>query len=223
MIKYQLQCADGHGFEAWFRSSIDYDDQADAGDLCCPICDCQDVRKAIMAPAITRSGSRKTLSADAMGEQILSAARRARAYVEKNFDYVGDRFPEEARRIHYGETSDRPIYGEATRNEARDLVDEGVQIAPLPDPAAPSDRAPSDQPKQGSDRHAVDGEPRLRPSANSSARQSARTPGHPTPAVSPEKPADRSADLTRADRPARRDGGATGQLQPAPIDKKKLN
>lgn len=90
-----------------------------------------------MAPAIVTGGaSRSDDRLAIMRETITEAARRARDYVEKNFDYVGDRFPEEARKIHYGETKDRSIYGEATGTEVKELVDEGVTIAPLPAPVA---------------------------------------------------------------------------------------
>lgn len=148
MIRYQLQCGGGHAFEAWFRSSADYDDQSEKGALRCPVCDGPDVKKAIMAPAIARRGERRAdhqagsagtrLSAEkqAIAEKLSEAAKRARDYVEKNFDYVGTRFPEEARRIHYGETKEQRIYGEATRAEAKELIEEGIAVAPLPDPKA---------------------------------------------------------------------------------------
>ncbi len=133
MIKYNLLCDSDHEFEGWFRSSADYDDQARDGLLECPICGSDAVRKAVMAPAIARpeAASREERLAK-MRHSIEAAAERARDYVEKNFDYVGDKFPEEARRIHYQETEARGIFGEATGKEVKDLVDEGVNIAPLP-------------------------------------------------------------------------------------------
>jgi hypothetical protein len=99
------------------------------------------VSRAIMAPAVvTGGGKRREERLSVMREAMVDAARRARDYVEKNFDYVGDRFPEEARKIHYGETKERSIYGEATGAEVKELVDEGVEIAPLPPaPGAPAD------------------------------------------------------------------------------------
>ncbi|MEL7487869.1 MAG: DUF1178 family protein [Pseudomonadota bacterium] len=133
MIKYNLLCDSDHEFEGWFRSSDDYDAQARDGLLECPVCASSSVRKALMAPAIARGGSSRS---DARLAEIKAnmgeAMDRARRFVEKNFDYVGDRFPEEARRIHYGETEKRGIYGEATGDEVRDLVDEGVSVAPVP-------------------------------------------------------------------------------------------
>lgn len=135
MIKYQLKCGSGCSFEGWFRSSGDFDRQAAEGTLECPICASVEVARAIMAPAVVGgSGSRREEKLAMMRETMTEAARRARDYVEKNFDYVGGRFPEEARKIHYGETEERSIYGEATGKEVKELVDEGVSIAPLPGP-----------------------------------------------------------------------------------------
>lgn len=140
MIKYKLSCASGCAFEGWFRSSEDFEVQAREGRLECPYCASTEVARAIMAPAIMRGGAAPAPDRDArfaqMREAMTEAARRARDYVEKNFDYVGERFPEEARRIHYGETKRRDIYGEATGAEAKELAEEGVAIAPLPPAAA---------------------------------------------------------------------------------------
>ncbi|MFN0024649.1 MAG: DUF1178 family protein [Parvularculaceae bacterium] len=139
MIKYKLSCAAGCTFEAWFRSSDEFERQAREAQLECPFCASTNVSRAIMAPAIVRSSARSEPNAPSSGEKLAvmretmaEAARRARDYVEKNFDYVGSRFPEEARRIHYGETGKREIYGEATGTEAKELVEEGVAIAPMP-------------------------------------------------------------------------------------------
>lgn len=138
MIKYQLKCGSGCSFEAWFRSSGDFEQQAVDGALECPFCASVEIERAIMAPAVVAGGaSRREGRLAAMRETMADAARRARDYVEKNFDYVGDKFPEEARKIHYGEIRERSIYGEATGKEVRELADEGVSIAPLPAPAAP--------------------------------------------------------------------------------------
>jgi len=131
MIKYQLRCDADHEFEGWFRNSSDYDAQASDGMLSCPACGSAKVGKAIMAPAISSSETKAQRVAD-MRRSIAAAAERARDYVEKNFDYVGERFPEEARKIHYGEKSPRGIYGEASGAEVKALIDEGVEVAPLP-------------------------------------------------------------------------------------------
>ncbi len=133
MIKYQLKCESGCSFEGWFRSSDDFDSQAAKGALECPFCASTNIGRAIMAPAVVAGGRpRREERLGVMRETMAEAARRARDYVEKNFDYVGDRFPEEARKIHYGETKERSIYGEATGKEVKELVDEGVSVAPLP-------------------------------------------------------------------------------------------
>lgn len=143
MIKYQLKCGAGCSFEGWFRSSDDFDRQAAEGALECPFCGSVEVDRAIMAPAVVTGGKRgggKDRFA-VMRETMAEAARRARDYVEKNFDYVGDNFPEEARKIHYGESEERGIYGEATGGEVKELIDEGVSVAPLPGAPRPADVA----------------------------------------------------------------------------------
>ncbi|MBI1393323.1 MAG: DUF1178 family protein [Alphaproteobacteria bacterium] len=133
MIKYALRCARSHEFEGWFRSSLDFDEQQSTAELSCPVCGSSDVQKAIMAPAIsTRRDAGSSPKVAEIRAAMTEAAARARAYVEKNFEHVGARFPEEARRIHYGETDARPIYGEASAGEVRELMDEGVPVAPVP-------------------------------------------------------------------------------------------
>ncbi|MEL7490871.1 MAG: DUF1178 family protein [Pseudomonadota bacterium] len=142
MIKYNLLCAADHEFEGWFRSSDDFAAQSRDGLLECPACGSDDVRKAIMAPAIARPGAaRRDKRLAEIKESMSAAVTRARDYVEKNFDYVGEKFPEEARRIHYGETEKRGIYGEASGKEVKDLVSEGVEIAPLPGLKSKEDKA----------------------------------------------------------------------------------
>ena len=141
MIKYKLQCDVDHEFEGWFRDSADYDDQAQKSLVECPICGSASVRKAVMAPSIARRDSARSERLAEIRGEIANAAKRARDYVEKNFDYVGARFPEEARKIHYGETAERGIYGEASKDDVRELIDEGVKVAPVPGVANASDKA----------------------------------------------------------------------------------
>ncbi len=137
MIRYALSCDHDHGFEAWFGSSSDYDDQAARGLVECPFCGSTAVRKQVMAPAV--SGTKKT-SPDAlkpealqhMQSMMMQAAREVRDHVEQNFDYVGDAFAREARDIHEGRSEKREIYGEATPAEVKKLKDDGVPCAPLP-------------------------------------------------------------------------------------------
>jgi len=138
MIKYALSCDHDHGFEGWFGSSSDYDDQAARGLLDCPVCGSKAVRKQIMAPAVAGTKARGGPPApDAkMREMMMTAMGEVRRQVEEKFDYVGDRFAREARDIHDGKSEDRGIYGEATPKEVKALVEDGIKIAPLP-PAAP--------------------------------------------------------------------------------------
>ncbi len=126
MIKYQLQCSMAHEFEGWFGDSEDYDRQEREGLLSCPVCGCGKIEKALMAPAL--SGVRKSPAQ----EKSPNPFKAMRDYVERNFENVGERFPEEARKIHYGESERRAIYGAASLKECKELVEEGVEIAPLP-------------------------------------------------------------------------------------------
>ena len=130
MILYNLICAYAHEFEGWFRDSATFDDQAASGALSCPACGSAKIEKAVMAPAI--SGAKKSSLTAAETKKLRQFATGLRKYVEKNADYVGPDFPEEARKIHYGESEERHIYGEATLEEAKELLEEGVDVAPLP-------------------------------------------------------------------------------------------
>ena len=134
MIKYQLKCrACDHQFEGWFVDSAGYDAQAAAGEVLCPFCNSADTGKAIMAPNIARSRSSDDASSNGdVRAQVHEAMRALRAEIEANSDNVGKSFPEEARKIHYGETEERAIHGEATLDEAKELVDEGIDVMPLP-------------------------------------------------------------------------------------------
>lgn len=134
MIRYALSCDHDHEFEGWFGSSADYDDQQARGLLECPFCASKQVRKQIMAPAVAgtkRNAAREPAPAN-MQAMMMEAAGRIRAHVEQNFDDVGDTFAREARAIHEGRAEDRGIYGQATPKEVRDLVEDGVPVAPLP-------------------------------------------------------------------------------------------
>ncbi len=138
MILYQLKCQQGHDFEVWFLNSATYDSQQASGDVSCPHCGTISVTKAPMAPNIARGRSGNSSGPDAehraheVAEKILEAVDGLRRDVEDNCDYVGDEFAEEARRIHFGETDERGIYGEASEEEAEDLDDEGIDFFRLP-------------------------------------------------------------------------------------------
>ena len=138
MIRYALTCEHEHGFEAWFGSSADYDDQAARGLVECPICASKLIRKQIMAPAVAGTKKRDVASAPEAQTQamMMEAMGKIRRHVEDTFDYVGDAFAKEARAIHEGRSDDRPIYGEATPREVEALHRDGVKVAPLP-PAPP--------------------------------------------------------------------------------------
>lgn len=123
MIRFSLTCTQDHRFEGWFRSNEDYEAQAADGLLSCPMCESSEIRKAPMAPAVSTSERQ---------DNLRKLVDKMRKQVEANADNVGEQFPTEARRMHYGESEPRAIYGEASLTEARDLVDEGIPVAPLP-------------------------------------------------------------------------------------------
>lgn len=134
MIRYSLICERDHEFDGWFSSSDGYEEQAAAGEVACPQCGSTRVSKALMAPNVARGVAKRSGGAPAneMVERMSMVMLALKQHVEENCDYVGDTFAEEARRIHYGETEHRDIYGEATLDEARELIEEGVTVAPLP-------------------------------------------------------------------------------------------
>lgn len=156
MIRYTLRCQRNHTFESWFQNSSAYESQLKRKLVSCPTCGSDKVEKAIMAPQIVSKKGRGR--ADAAPEQgpvdapataptplMMAQERELRAklkelrdHVIKNADNVGERFPTEARKMHYGDIEHRPIYGEASPDEARALIDEGVEVSPLP--VLPEDR-----------------------------------------------------------------------------------
>ncbi|MCG8360757.1 MAG: DUF1178 family protein [Kiloniellales bacterium] len=129
MILYNLKCRKDHHFEVWFRDSEVYETQVAAGELRCPVCGSKKVAKALMAPRVARGGGQSDLEKAAKMRQGLVELRKQ---VEANCDYVGPSFAEEARKIHYGETEERNIYGETSADEAKALDDEGVKVQRIP-------------------------------------------------------------------------------------------
>jgi hypothetical protein len=129
MIRFTLRCAAEHEFEGWFRSGEAFEAQQKAGDVACPDCGDTRVEKALMAPNIGRSHKNVPALSPA---QMRAALVELRRQVEGNCDYVGERFAEEARKIHYGEADPHGIYGEATENESRELADEGIKFGRIP-------------------------------------------------------------------------------------------
>jgi|SRR4051794_3077952 hypothetical protein len=162
MIRYALSCHHDHDFESWFPSSDAYETQKRRGLVSCPICGSANVEKQIMAPSLARSEQKPVVRADKAPTPRPDAAPAApdiptppsppqpvamfsekerelramfnalREHVEKNAEHVGERFPDEARKMHYGEIEHRSIYGQASPVEARELIEEGIEIHPLP-------------------------------------------------------------------------------------------
>jgi hypothetical protein len=162
MIRYTLRCDRGHSFESWFQSSAAYESQEKRKLVNCPSCGSAKVERAIMAPQIVSKKGRDSQNnsqdngapAPAAATEVTSPAstplmmaqerelraklKELRDHIVKNADNVGERFPNEARKMHYGDIEHRPIYGEASPEEARSLIDEGVEVSPLP--VLPDDR-----------------------------------------------------------------------------------
>jgi hypothetical protein len=155
MIRYTLRCDRGHAFESWFQSSSAYESQEKRKLVNCPACGSAKVERAIMAPQIVSKKSREAavpapapaadVTAPASTPLMMAQERELRAklkelrdHIVKNADNVGERFPNEARKMHYGDIEHRAIYGEASPDEARALIDEGVEVSPLP--VLPDDR-----------------------------------------------------------------------------------
>jgi hypothetical protein len=154
MIHYALNCDQGHTFESWFPNSAAYDKQAKRSLITCPVCGSAKVEKAIMAPRLGRAvkvapeppaplpipaptppalPAKTPLAVMSPPERELrQKLKELREHITKNASYVGGSFPEEARKIHYGETEHRSIYGEASPDEAKELHDEGIEFHPLP-------------------------------------------------------------------------------------------
>jgi hypothetical protein len=158
MIRYSLRCERGHAFESWFQSSAAYESQEKRRLVSCPSCGSDKVERAIMAPQIVSKKGRE-ITAPAPAEpaapaeattsestpllmaqerELRAKLKELRDHITKNADNVGERFPNEARKMHYGDIEHRPIYGEASPDEARALIDEGVEVSPLP--VLPDDR-----------------------------------------------------------------------------------
>lgn len=136
MIKYSLHCDKGHDFEAWFRDSDDFESQKKRGFLECPVCGTSHVSKTLMAPNVATARKREEVAVavgTAIQREMMAKMRELAREVREKGEDVGTRFPEEARKIHYGETDPRGIYGKASPDEVESLLDEGVEIMPLPD------------------------------------------------------------------------------------------
>ena len=132
MVVYDLRCGNDHVFEAWFPGSDAFEGQAKRGRVLCPVCGDTRVQRAPMAPHVATRG--RTVARRERAEQAMKALTNMRAFIEKNCDHVGPQFAEEARKIHYGESEGRNIYGQATSQEAAELKDEGIEFGEIPCP-----------------------------------------------------------------------------------------
>ncbi|MBI1252570.1 MAG: DUF1178 family protein [Alphaproteobacteria bacterium] len=135
MIHYSLRCDQGDEFEAWFGSIADYDKQSEQGLISCPHCGSARVEKAPMAPMVLRRDRDAKPDPRAVA---MAMAAQVKQHIQEKFDYVGDGFADEARKIHHGESEERPIWGEATPEQAEALAEEGVGVSPLPSELAPT-------------------------------------------------------------------------------------
>jgi hypothetical protein len=155
MIRYALICQQDHQFESWFQDSATYDKQAKRGLVSCPHCGSAKVEKAIMAPRLSATAKKRNRAVDAAAvgreaapvskpapapvamispqeQEIRTKLKELREHLTKNADNVGAKFPEEARKMHYGEAEHRSIYGVASPEEAKELSEEGIEFHPLP-------------------------------------------------------------------------------------------
>jgi hypothetical protein len=140
MIRYDLICENGHEFDAWFSDSAAYDKQRKRGFVECAVCGSLKIDKQLMRPNVGSRSNKKANATQPMVagpvdprmQQMMAMMREFRAHVEKNAENVGDKFAEEARKIHYKESDERGIYGNATADEAQDLIEEGIEVHPLP-------------------------------------------------------------------------------------------
>ena len=135
MIRYELSCDKGHTFEGWFGSADDFDRQQKMALVSCPSCGSTHVAKRLMAPSVStarKKQQRQELAVQTGQKEMMAKIREIVSTIRANSEDVGERFPEEARKIHYGESEQRGLIGKATADEVRDLLDEGVEVAPLP-------------------------------------------------------------------------------------------
>ncbi|MDA9623154.1 DUF1178 family protein [Rhodobiaceae bacterium] len=131
MIKYSLKCDKDHSFEAWFSDSLNFEKQNKKKLISCPSCSSLEITKNIMAPNIS-SKKKNSNKINQKKDKVEMVLNKVRKHVENNFDYVGDKFADEARSMHYGEKEEREIYGETTVEDAVELIEEGVNVQPMP-------------------------------------------------------------------------------------------
>lgn len=135
MIRYSLVCENGHPFEGWFSESGDFDRQVQTGFLTCPTCNSAAISKSLMAPSVStarKKEAKQQMAMDLARQEVMAKLKETVANIRANAEDVGEKFPEEARKIHYGETDARGIIGQASLSDVRDLLEEGIDIAPIP-------------------------------------------------------------------------------------------
>ena len=130
MIVFNLNCSDcAYSFEGWFENTKDYNKQIRKGLLTCPSCNSTQIKKGLMAPNLSKKSNSKISKRN---KSIASNVKKLKKIIEKEFDYVGDKFTEEAKKIKYGEVKERAIYGEASIEQTKELIDEDIDVLPLP-------------------------------------------------------------------------------------------
>ena len=130
MIVFNLNCSDcAFSFEGWFENTNDYNKQIKKGLLACPSCNSTQIKKGLMAPNVSKKSNSKISKRN---KSIASNVKKLKKIIEKEFDYVGDKFTDEAKKIKYGEAKDRAIYGEASVEQTKELIDEDIHVLPLP-------------------------------------------------------------------------------------------
>ena len=132
MIVYDLKCEGDHVFEAWFRDSAAFEKQKSGRKVACPTCGSTKVERQLSAPAIATRSEAPPRDAPEHVRKVMTMLRELRSEVERTSEYVGDRFPDEARAIHHGDSEKRNIYGEASREEAKALAEEGIEVTAIP-------------------------------------------------------------------------------------------
>ena len=135
MIKYSLSCENAHQFEGWFSTSADFDSQVKSGFLTCPTCHSASISKTLMSPSVStarKKEAKREMVMDMARQEAIAKIKQVIAEIKTNAEDVGEKFPEEARKIHYGEADARGIIGQASLFEVKELLEEGIDVAPLP-------------------------------------------------------------------------------------------
>jgi hypothetical protein len=143
MIVFDLKCGGGHVFEAWFGSSADYESQRERALVACPVCGDSAIEKAVMAPNVAAKGNRRSdtsSSAKPDPKHLMAALAEAQAKMLEGSQWVGMAFADKARAMHLGDEAHVPIHGQASAEEAKALIEEGVAVAPLPLPVVPPEQ-----------------------------------------------------------------------------------